>query len=148
MLTIQFPQCPSSSTLDNRILLPGCTKSVGNTSHNSARPDAKPLATQGRQLWMWTIPRMRHDLACWTCWSGHSTAWVLQLILIQREFNRPATLNKHVVCWSFMLWEMQLCIWISKTRSKELASTLALTHGMSLSPTATTSIVSVWQGNR
>ena len=27
MLTIQFPECPSSSTLDNRILRPGCTMS-------------------------------------------------------------------------------------------------------------------------
>ena len=35
-----------------------------------------------------------------------------------------------------------------KTRSKEVEFTLALTHGTSLSPTATTSIVSVWQGNQ
>ncbi len=34
MLTIQFPCCESSSTLDNRILLPDCTEKKRNKSKN------------------------------------------------------------------------------------------------------------------
>ena len=86
---------------------------------------------------------MRHGLACWKCWSGLSTVWVLRLIFsIQREPNRPASV---VLFYAVGNSTVHLNV---KTRSKEVEFTLALTHGTSLSPTATTSIVSFWQGNQ
>ena len=70
---------------------------------------------------------MRHGLACWKCWSGLSTVWVLRLIFsIQREPNRPASV---VLFYAVGNSTVHLNL---KTRSKEVEFTLALTHGTSL----------------